>query len=287
MKDILLSICIPTYNRYKYLDRCLKSVLCYEDNDIEILVQDNNSEDKTESIVMKYLNDKRLIYEKNLSNIGAVKNVWKLIQKANGKYIFFLTDDDFLLPDSIQKLIEYINLSNPICFKTELIMLLENSKESSYYKLQKNSKEDLFLFSHILTGLCFEKKLFFKKYNGNFDGNLYPSIGIMGILLNEASYFEELIAIHTWENETFWPSGKEPGSLGIKKELIDLILFLESYIDDEIYKKILNLYCIRNRNIPIDFKKYFSLNEIIKLNLNIMFDVFKSIIKRCGREILC
>ncbi|WP_153015052.1 glycosyltransferase family 2 protein, partial [Sulfurovum riftiae] len=224
-KEILLSICIPTYNRASYLDLCLQSLTHYDAEKVEILIQDNDSQDTTQEVVKKYRN-LNIKYKKNEKNIGAVKNCWTLINRAKGKYIFFLTDDDYLLPGGIERVIDFIEASNPVCFKTSLIMLLEKSKQCNYYKIKNLSKESLFLFSHILTGLCFNKQKLFEKYEEKFNENIYPSMAIMGLLLDNATYLDEPIAMHIWENEVFWEENMEPGSNNLRDELTKLIILL-------------------------------------------------------------
>jgi abequosyltransferase len=58
MKKPLLSICIPTYNREKYLKSAIESVLSQADeknrNLIEICISDNCSKDNTEKLVKTF-----------------------------------------------------------------------------------------------------------------------------------------------------------------------------------------------------------------------------------------
>ena len=79
MHQPLLSICIPTYNREKYLQECLESIIHQEGfntEDIEIVISDNASQDNTTQLVetykAKYPNIK---YFRNVENIGAIRNV--------------------------------------------------------------------------------------------------------------------------------------------------------------------------------------------------------------------
>jgi abequosyltransferase len=58
-KEPLLSICIPTYNREKYLKRLLDSIVCQKEftdtDDVEIVVDDGPSTDNTETMVKEYI----------------------------------------------------------------------------------------------------------------------------------------------------------------------------------------------------------------------------------------
>lgn len=104
----ILSICIPTYNRSKYLDKCLKSIFDYvgDDKNIEVVVSDNNSEDNTKEIVDKYMSMyNNLKYFKNEQNIGVDRNITEALNRGTGKFLASHGDDDYFAPLSIYKII--------------------------------------------------------------------------------------------------------------------------------------------------------------------------------------
>lgn len=110
-KQPLLSLCIPTYNRAKYLKQSLESLLLqYGDiveGKLEIIVSENPSSENAQGVVNEYI-DKGLPlrYNRNKENVGAARNFYKLITMACGKYIFLLGDDDVLLPGSLKYLLD-------------------------------------------------------------------------------------------------------------------------------------------------------------------------------------
>ncbi len=61
MSDIILSICIPTYNREEILSKTLKHIVQRPNKEIEIIVSDNVSSDNT-MICVKNINDPRIKY---------------------------------------------------------------------------------------------------------------------------------------------------------------------------------------------------------------------------------
>lgn len=97
----LLSICIPTYNREKYLKECLDSIINqdgFEKNKIEIVISDNASQDKTQELAERYQKQyKNIKYFKNNKNIGAILNVINISHKADWKYLWIIWDDDKIL----------------------------------------------------------------------------------------------------------------------------------------------------------------------------------------------
>lgn len=103
MKEVLLSICIPTYNRaakVRGLLSFLKEELDSSDItcDICVLVRNNCSTDNTEDVVLNsdlFSDDKyNTLYIKNPENIGLLGNLEKLYKEAPGKYMWILGDDD-------------------------------------------------------------------------------------------------------------------------------------------------------------------------------------------------
>ena len=104
MKD-LISICIPTYNGEKYLKECLDTVLSQSYENIEIIIVDDCSIDKTISIVEEYIQkDSRIKLDKNQSNLGLVANWNKCLELANGEWIKFVFQDDLIEPDCLSLL---------------------------------------------------------------------------------------------------------------------------------------------------------------------------------------
>lgn len=102
MPDI--SIIVPAYNAEKYIRKCLDSLINQTKKELEFIIVNDGSTDKTEEIVKSY-NDKRIKYFKNKNQgIGKTRNFG--IIHAKGKYIMFLDSDDSLAKDACQKLFE-------------------------------------------------------------------------------------------------------------------------------------------------------------------------------------
>lgn len=95
----MLSVVIPAYNVEKYIERCITSVLKQKLKDIEIIVIDDGSKDKTADICKKLSQDNKNIIFKRVENGGcsAARNLG--ISMAKGKYIAFLDSDDWVEED--------------------------------------------------------------------------------------------------------------------------------------------------------------------------------------------
>ena len=73
-----LSICIPTFNRARYLKNCLQSIISIKKPsllDFQICISDNGSTDNTTEIVEQAKGTFKIKYHRNNNNIGISKNL--------------------------------------------------------------------------------------------------------------------------------------------------------------------------------------------------------------------
>lgn len=106
---ILLSVCIPTYNRASYLKETLENLFSFKEAllpQVEVVVCDNNSRDNTQEVLAdfaaKYPN---LRHFKNPQNLGFDGNMLEVFNKARGQYCFVLGDDDTLTQGALERLL--------------------------------------------------------------------------------------------------------------------------------------------------------------------------------------
>jgi glycosyltransferase involved in cell wall biosynthesis len=102
-----ISICIPTYNRHAFLERCLYSIyLAYSFHSIsiEICIYDSSDSDESKSIADKYSTVLNLKYLKNSNNGGYAGNFKRCISMATSKMAWLIGDDDLLLQNSFKEL---------------------------------------------------------------------------------------------------------------------------------------------------------------------------------------
>ena len=109
-----ISICIPTFKRPKFLSETLNSVLLQQNERVEIVISDNASNDRTREVVAEYQEVfPNIKSHEFLKNEGIDKNIANLVVKSTGKYIFFVSDDDIVLPGTISKILKYITKFEP------------------------------------------------------------------------------------------------------------------------------------------------------------------------------
>lgn len=94
MSEVLLSIVIPTYNRYKYLRDCLKTIISIKSEELEVIVQDNTADNDEIVTYITELSDKRLRYYHKAEHVSVIENSDLGIFQATGKYVCMIGDDD-------------------------------------------------------------------------------------------------------------------------------------------------------------------------------------------------
>jgi glycosyltransferase involved in cell wall biosynthesis len=106
MNTPLISICIPAYNGQKFLETCLDSAICQTYRNIEIIVVDDYSADKTYEIAKSYATkDSRVKLYRNDKNLGLVDNWNKCLELVTGTWIKFLFQDDYLDTNCVEQML--------------------------------------------------------------------------------------------------------------------------------------------------------------------------------------
>lgn len=98
----LVSICIPCYNSENTIGRTIQSVLEQTYPNLEIIVSDNASTDRTVEVVRKF-SDNRIKLFVNDCNLGMIQNFQIALSRASGQYVKCLCADDTIAPDCIEK----------------------------------------------------------------------------------------------------------------------------------------------------------------------------------------
>ncbi len=101
MSTVLLSFCIPTYNRPERISAIIKSIISFQSDEIEIVISDDNPLSKNTQEVVKEFTDSRVKYYRNQINLGFDANMLKIIMRAKGEYVFINMDEDDVELDSI------------------------------------------------------------------------------------------------------------------------------------------------------------------------------------------
>ena len=152
----MISIIIPAYNAEKYIERSINSVLNQSYPDIELIVVNDGSTDRTSKILESYGDKIRYFYQEN-RGVASARNLG--IEIANGNYIAFLDSDDYLDQFFCERMITNAISSNSdivVCnlalenvngnrrkgfnfFRTEKIILRDKRSYQKAFKIFGNS----------------------------------------------------------------------------------------------------------------------------------------------------
>lgn len=100
-----ISVILPVYNREAYIEECLQSILhqCYEN--LEIIIIDDGSTDRSLEICknLAILDPRIKIYSGMHQGVSAARNIG--LEAAQGEYVFFADSDDIIHPELLQSLV--------------------------------------------------------------------------------------------------------------------------------------------------------------------------------------
>lgn len=101
----MISFIVPVYNVETKLQKCIESILGQEEKEIELLLVDDGSTDRSGEICDRYKENKKVkVYHNVNQGVSKTRNFG--IEHATGKYIIFVDSDDFINPDMGKKLRE-------------------------------------------------------------------------------------------------------------------------------------------------------------------------------------
>ena len=170
-----VSIVLPVYNSEDYLDRCIKSIVTQNYDNIELIIINDGSTDNSWQIIEKYKEEyPNIIVAIDQKNMGVSKTRNKGIDYATGKYLMFIDNDDYFDNHYIDTFVESIkkddldiviggykrpDSNNKIIAKVELIdeeyskfiivaawakiYKTEYIKKNKFYFLNSNIGEDI------------------------------------------------------------------------------------------------------------------------------------------------
>lgn len=154
----MVSIIIPAYNAEKWISRSVKSALLQTYTNIEVIVVENGSQDRTNEILTT-IDDNRLRILHSAKGVSNARNLG--IENAKGNYITFLDADDWLAKDAIDQMLTVCDE------KTDVVTARyygDKPFESYHIKRYNPGSEDFFL-----------RCLYTPTKRGNATGNLYKT----------------------------------------------------------------------------------------------------------------
>ncbi len=183
---VIFSLIIPVYNVERYIDNCIKSVILQkpEENDMEVILVDDGSTDKSGEICDKYAYKyayMRVIHKEN-GGLSSARN--EGLHKASGKYILFMDSDDWWNPDvSFNKIAGYVKQHE----ETEMFLFAAYDfiEGDGYYKRNDHDNLNCIMTTDI--------KAYYRSLldNGNLEVSAYTKIVKRDFLIENGLFFKE------------------------------------------------------------------------------------------------
>lgn len=259
-KTPLVSVIVVTYNSSKFVIETLDSIYNQTYSNIELIISDDCSTDKTIEICKHWINENKIRF-KNVEiitsekNTGIPANCNRGYAKANGEWIKEIAGDDCLYPNAIEEYMNYVNNNN-----VEIVF-------SSMDIYQNNFNESSKIESHISPTPIFKsnKAKASEQFNILTLGNaIYaPSIFIKKVLFERVNKYDEEIRL--CED---WPMWLKITRKGIPFYYIDQALVkYRQYRESTWGKQSINMrYIVTNGEEIINTKYIYPYVGIIKRN---------------------
>jgi glycosyltransferase involved in cell wall biosynthesis len=103
----LVSVIMPSFNHEAYIGSAIASVLCQTMDDLELLIVDDGSCDRSPTVIAN-INDKRINFENLEQNRGACEAMNIALRKARGRFIAVCNSDDEWHPDKLERQLKII-----------------------------------------------------------------------------------------------------------------------------------------------------------------------------------
>lgn len=177
-----VSIIVPIYNVEKYIQRCVKSLMSQEYHNIEIILVNDGSPDRSLDIInkLKVMDSRIIVIDKNNGGVSSARNAG--IKQSSGDYLMFVDGDDWIEPNYVSYFVDLIehsglpvgmNFNNYIDFDnpgTDSIDIISNKKAMEFIYLG-------YIFMAVWNKIY--ESSFIKKNNILFDETLWYGEGML------------------------------------------------------------------------------------------------------------
>jgi glycosyltransferase involved in cell wall biosynthesis len=163
----LVTIGIPVFNGERFIHETLDNLLAQTYDNIEFLIADNASTDRTGEICQEYAaKDRRIKYYRNAKNIGLTRNYRRVLELATGEYFMWAAIDDLKPANTVARCLAALS-RNPRAVMAHGIVLVRVPEETDLHDVpnvvhatQKKAAERIRVFTRNIEhntmeyGLC-------------------------------------------------------------------------------------------------------------------------------------
>lgn len=191
----LVSVVIPAYNHENYIQETIKSIINQTYKNIELIIVDDGSKDSTWQKIQSMKDECRQrftnIYFETKQNEGTCKTLNRLLNIANGDFVYIIASDDIAKPEAIELELKFL-VDNPeydLCVGNS--EFIDNENKVCFWDINGNYKEKCEDECFETFADFFEKHRFFKFLSNKFGtyqtlylGNYIPN----GYLIRKSAF---------------------------------------------------------------------------------------------------
>ena len=268
-QNVYFSIIIPVFNKEKYINRAISSIINQIFQDFEIIIVNDASIDNTMNIINEFSKQNSKItvlnHQKNESQHVARLNG---VTVASGKYILFLDGDDYFIEKALSILFETIQ-KNPGYDFYEFGYIRKPSGETIYPSL---SRDDRFLTffnkenvpAHTMWNKVYDAKLIKKAFIDiekayiNYAEDIYESI-IIAFYTEKFLNLEKVIINYQVGSGTSTTYKNYDQTIESLQSIQKVIRLVENFIQKK--KKNVNTYNLNYRLLTLVINTYFNIQK--------------------------
>lgn len=224
--DSLVSVIIPVYNVEECIARCIDSIINQTFKNLEIILVDDGSSDKSGKICDEYAqNDSRIkVIHKENGGVSSARNTG--LDIANGEYIGFVDSDDYIDANMYECLVNSIEDSNcdiVVCGYHEVLNDTTRDIKICEKETSITSREGIL---GLIEDKTYRGYLWNRLYKRElFDGIRFPAIIVMEDLYVNHLLFEKADKIHLLDKEFYYYIRREDSVTMKRRTKTDIAVF--------------------------------------------------------------
>jgi len=208
-----VSVIIPVYNGSRYIVQAVESALGQTFTNLEIIVVDDGSTDRTQQVLQPYLDRIRYIYQEN-QGVAAARNI--ACQLAQGEFLAFLDADDYFLPSKLENQVACFDADPALdMVQTGWLMVDETGKDifemKPWQQAPKLDLESFIIFKCVRPSAMMLRRKWWEKLGGFNDK--FPLAEDLDFALRlalkgcKAVWLEEILTCYRQHNSNIMSSG--------------------------------------------------------------------------------
>ena len=286
-----ISIIIPVYNIERYIEKCIISCIEQTYKNIEIIIVNDGSKDKSRKICEEYAKkDNRIkLINKENGGLSDARNVGT--ENAKGDYILYIDGDDYIEKTACEELIDVVKNTKAdlICFNANNI--LENGKlvnNEAYYRYSNTKNIEKISSKQALIDNIYRKSVRYEAWSKLYDINLARKIKFpKGMLAEDFATFYKYILeaknIVLYDRCLYYYVNRESGSIMSDK---NIKLYYDIFSTEVELNKILEKICTEKKDLEKKESNHFrNLIKIYSKFYDVKDEIYENFKKNISKEI--